>query len=43
MAMAAEIVIVEVEEIVPVGALAPNEIRTPGVLVDYVVVSQGVK
>lgn len=43
MAMAAEIVIVEVEEIVPVGVLAPNEIRTPGVLVDYVVVSQGVK
>ncbi|MGC8819661.1 MAG: acetate CoA-transferase subunit alpha [Fervidobacterium sp.] len=41
MAMAADLVIVEVEEIVPVGAIAPNEVRTPGVLVDYVVV--GVK
>lgn len=42
MAMAAELVIVEVEEIVPVGAIAPNEVRTPGVLIDYVVVA-GVK
>ncbi|MEN3042630.1 MAG: acetate CoA-transferase subunit alpha [Fervidobacterium sp.] len=42
MAMAADIVIVEVEEIVPVGVLSPDEIKTPGVLVDYVVVS-GVK
>ncbi|ODN30741.1 acetate CoA-transferase subunit alpha [Fervidobacterium thailandense] len=37
MAMAADIVIAEVEEIVPVGALSPDEIKTPGVLVDYVV------
>lgn len=42
MAMAADTVIVEVEEIVPVGVLSPDEIKTPGVLVDYVVVS-GVK
>lgn len=37
MAMAADIVIAEVEEVVPVGALNPDEIKTPGVLVDYVV------
>ncbi|MGQ9856919.1 MAG: acetate CoA-transferase subunit alpha [Fervidobacterium sp.] len=42
MALAAEIVIVEVEEIVPVGSIPPDEVKTPGVLVDYVVVS-GVK
>lgn len=42
MAMAADIIIVEVEEIVPVGAISPDEVKTPGVLVDYVVVS-GVK
>ncbi len=42
MAMAADMVIVEVEEIVPVGAIPPDEVKTPGVLVDYVVVS-GVK
>ncbi len=37
MAMAADIVIVEVEEIVPVGALDPNTIHTPGCFVDYLV------
>lgn len=42
MAMAADIVIAEVEEIVPVGAIPPDEVKTPGVLVDYVVIS-GVK
>lgn len=42
-ALAADLVIVEAEEIVPVGVLAPDEIKTPGVLVDYVVLSQGVK
>jgi len=43
MALAAETVIVEVEEIVPTGVLTPDEIKTPAVLVDYVVLSQGVK
>ncbi|HCI29347.1 MAG TPA: acetate CoA-transferase subunit alpha [Fervidobacterium sp.] len=42
MVLAADMVIVEVEEIVPVGTLTPDEIKTPGVLIDYVVVS-GVK
>jgi acetate CoA/acetoacetate CoA-transferase alpha subunit len=36
MAGAAKITIAEVEEIVEVGELAPEEIQTPGVLVDYV-------
>ncbi|MBO8160302.1 MAG: 3-oxoacid CoA-transferase subunit A [Thermosipho sp. (in: Bacteria)] len=40
MAMAADLVIVEVEEIVPTGSLSPNEIKTPGILVDFVVVAE---
>ncbi|MFD3450035.1 CoA transferase subunit A [Microbacteriaceae bacterium 4G12] len=41
-AMAGEITIVEAEEIVPLGALQPEEIITPGVFVDYIVPSKGV-
>lgn len=37
MATAADLVIVEVEEIVPVGGLDPNHIHTPGNYVDYLV------
>jgi 3-oxoacid CoA-transferase len=37
MATAADVVVAEVEEIVPVGALDPNEVHTPGVYVDYLV------
>lgn len=37
MAMAADLVIVEAEEIVEVGQLDPDEIMTPGVCVDLVV------
>lgn len=37
MATAADLVIAEVEEIVPVGALDPNTIHTPGNYVDYLV------
>ncbi|MCB0096774.1 MAG: 3-oxoacid CoA-transferase subunit B [Caldilineaceae bacterium] len=37
MAMAADLVIAEVEEIVPVGQLDPNQIHTPGCFVDYLV------
>jgi len=37
MAMAADLVIAEVEEIVPVGTLSPDEIVTPGNFVDYLV------
>lgn len=37
MATAADLVIAEVEEIVPVGRLSPEEIVTPGIFVDYLV------
>ncbi|MFN8354201.1 MAG: 3-oxoacid CoA-transferase [Spirosomataceae bacterium] len=37
MATAADLVIAEVEEIVPVGQLDPNQIHTPGCYVDYLV------
>lgn len=37
MATAADVVVAEVEEIVPVGTLDPNEIQTPGAYVDYLV------
>ena len=37
MATAADLVIAEVEEIVPVGQLDPNQIHTPGCFVDYLV------
>ncbi|WP_313385258.1 3-oxoacid CoA-transferase [Chishuiella sp.] len=37
MATAADLVIVEVEEIVPVGEISPEAIHTPGAYVDYLV------
>src|SRR5262249_16899199 len=37
MAMAADLVVAEVEHIVPVGELAPDTIHTPGSFVDYLV------
>ncbi len=37
MATAADLVIAEVEEIVPVGEIDPNNIHTPGCFVDYLV------
>ena len=41
-AMAGDVTIAEVEEIVALGSLKPDEIITPGVFVDYVVASEGV-
>ncbi|MDQ1145391.1 acetate CoA/acetoacetate CoA-transferase alpha subunit [Bacillus sp. SORGH_AS 510] len=41
-AMAGDLTIAEVEEIVPMGSLNPDEIITPGVFVDYVIQSKGV-
>ncbi len=41
-AMAADITIVEADEIVPLGALDPEEIVTPGIYVNMVIPSQGV-
>lgn len=37
MAMAADLVIAEVEEIVPLGEIDPNHVQTPGCFVDYLV------
>lgn len=36
MAMAADIVVVEAGEIVEVGEIDPNDVMTPGILVDYI-------
>ncbi len=38
MALAADKVIVEVEEIVPVGSISPDDVHLSGVFVDYVIV-----
>ncbi|HMM19501.1 MAG TPA: 3-oxoacid CoA-transferase subunit A [Selenomonadales bacterium] len=38
MAMAAEVVVAEVDEVVPVGAIAPEEVMTPGIFIDYIVI-----
>lgn len=37
MAMAAKLVIAEVEEIVEVGSLDPNEVMTPGIFIDKII------
>ena len=34
MAMAADVVIAEPQHIVPVGVISPDDVKTPGVLVD---------
>jgi acetate CoA/acetoacetate CoA-transferase alpha subunit len=41
MALAADLVIAEVEHIVEVGELNPDEVMTPGILVDKILVQQG--
>ena len=37
MAMAAETVIAEANEIVPLGVLPPDAVHTPGVLIDHLI------
>jgi acetate CoA/acetoacetate CoA-transferase alpha subunit len=37
MAMAADTVIAEADEIVPVGVIPPDHVVTPGVVVDYLI------
>ena len=37
MATAADTVIVEPQEIVATGAIAPENVKTPGIFVDYVI------
>jgi 3-oxoadipate CoA-transferase alpha subunit len=41
MAMAAELTVAEVREIVPLGALDPDQVMTPGIFVDRVVATGG--
>lgn len=41
-AMAGDVTIAEVEKIVPIGCLDPEEIITPGVFVDFIIPSNGV-
>ena len=41
MALAGETVICEPEEIVPVGMIPPDLVKTPGILVDHVIKSDG--
>lgn len=41
MALAADLVIVEVEHIVEIGEIDPDEVMTPGILVDKILVQQG--
>lgn len=43
MALAADLVIVEVDELVEIGELNPDEVMTPGVLVDQIVWTGGCK
>ncbi|WP_269453359.1 CoA-transferase [Pseudothermotoga hypogea] len=37
MAFAGNVTIVEVEELVPVGGIDPNEVQVPHAVVDYIV------
>lgn len=37
MAMAAETVIAEIDELMPVGCIPPDHVHTPGCLIDYIV------
>ena len=37
MALAADVVIAEPDEIVPVGMIPPDAVKTPGALVDHVI------
>ncbi|MFA7033510.1 MAG: CoA-transferase [Bacteroidales bacterium] len=40
MAQAADIVIVEAEKLVPVGAIAPEAVHTPALFVNYIYVKK---
>lgn len=40
MAMAADVVIAEVEEIVPIGSIKPEDVHTQGILIDYIVLKE---
>ena len=40
MAMAADTVVVEIEELVPVGSIEPHAVHTPSIFVDHIVVDK---
>lgn len=42
MAMAADTVIVEVDDVVPVGVIPPDAVMTPHVLIDYLICKERV-
>jgi len=41
MAMAADLVIAQVSEVVEIGAIDPDEVMVPGIVIDYIVAEQG--
>lgn len=43
MALAADLVIVQVEEVVEIGEINPDEVMTPGILVDKILVQGGIQ
>ncbi|HEY3424101.1 MAG TPA: 3-oxoacid CoA-transferase subunit A, partial [Negativicutes bacterium] len=43
MAMAADLVIAQVDEVVEVGSIDPDEVMTPGILVDKIICTGGCK
>jgi acyl CoA:acetate/3-ketoacid CoA transferase alpha subunit len=43
MATAADLVIAEVEEIVEIGEIDPNDVHTPSIFVDYLVKAEQIE
>lgn len=41
MAMAADLVIAQVSEVVEIGTIDPDEVMVPGIVIDYIVAEQG--
>jgi acetate CoA/acetoacetate CoA-transferase alpha subunit len=42
-AMAADVVLAEAQEVVPVGVIAPDDVMTPAVLVDHLIARESVR
>lgn len=40
MCKAARLAIVEVEELVPIGSISPDDVHVPGIFVDRIIVGQ---
>lgn len=43
MAMAADTVLAEAQEVVPVGVIAPDDVMTPAVIVDHLIARESVR